>query len=55
MKIDQHIVKLICPSSSGSLLTDHCSGAFALIEAWLEIAIEASDDHEKRRRSSNHC
>ena len=28
MKINKHIVKLICPSSSGSLLTDHCSGAF---------------------------
>ena len=28
MKINQHILKLICPSSSGSLLNDHCSGAF---------------------------
>ena len=28
MKINQHIVKLICPSSSGSLLTDRCSGDF---------------------------
>jgi hypothetical protein len=28
MKINQHIIKLICPSSSGSLLTDHCSGVF---------------------------
>ena len=25
---NKHIVKSICPSSSGSLLTDHCSGAF---------------------------
>ena len=28
MEIKQHIVKLILPSSSGSLLTDHYSGAF---------------------------
>ena len=28
MKVNQHIVKVICPSSSGSWLTDHCSGAF---------------------------
>jgi hypothetical protein len=28
MKINQYIIKLLCPSSSGSLLTDHCSGAF---------------------------
>jgi hypothetical protein len=28
MKIKQHIVTLILPSSSGSLLTDHYSGAF---------------------------
>ena len=28
MKINNNIVKLIRPSSSGSLLTDHCSGAF---------------------------
>ena len=27
----------------------------ALIEAWLEISIEASDGIGKRRRSSNHC
>lgn len=29
MKINQHIAKLVCHSSSGSLLTDHCSGAFS--------------------------
>ena len=28
MKINRHIVKLVKPLSSGSLLTDHCSGAF---------------------------
>jgi hypothetical protein len=28
MKLNQHIVTLICPSSSGSLLNDRCSGAF---------------------------
>ena len=28
MKIKQHIVTLILPSSSGRLLTDHYSGAF---------------------------
>jgi hypothetical protein len=28
MKINQQIAKLVCPSSSGSLFTDHCSGAF---------------------------
>jgi hypothetical protein len=28
MKINQHIAKLVCPSSSGCFLTDHCSGAF---------------------------
>ena len=28
MKTNQYIIKLVCPSSSGSLLTDHCSGAF---------------------------
>jgi hypothetical protein len=28
MKINQHIIQLVCPSSSGSLLNDHCSGAF---------------------------
>ncbi len=28
MKIHQYIIKLISPSSSGSLLMDHCSGAF---------------------------
>ena len=28
MKMNQYIIKLVCPSSSGSLLTDHCSGAF---------------------------
>jgi hypothetical protein len=28
MKIKEHIVTLILPSSSGSLLTDHYSGAF---------------------------
>jgi hypothetical protein len=27
----------------------------ALIEAWLEISIEASDGKGKRRSSSNHC
>jgi hypothetical protein len=26
MKISQYIIKLVCSSSSGSLLTDHCSG-----------------------------
>ncbi len=28
MKINQYIIKLVCPSSKGSLLTDQCSGAF---------------------------
>ena len=28
MKINKHTVKVICPSSSGSLLTDHCAGVF---------------------------
>src|ERR1700730_11800538 len=28
MKIKTHIVKLVCLSSSDSLLTDHCSGVF---------------------------
>lgn len=28
MKMDQYIVKTVYPSSSGSLLTDHCSGVF---------------------------
>ena len=28
MRINQQIAKLVCPSSNGSLLTDHCSGAF---------------------------
>jgi len=27
----------------------------ALIEAWLEIAIQASDGNGKKPRSSNHC
>ena len=46
MKIDNHIVKLICPSSSGSLLTDHCSGVFlnhiersALLAVVLGVAV----------------
>ena len=28
MKMNQYIVKTAYPSSSGSLLTDHCSGVF---------------------------
>jgi hypothetical protein len=28
MKMNQYIIKLVCPSSRGRLLTDHCSGAF---------------------------
>ena len=28
MKINKHILKVIFPSSGGSLLTDHCSGDF---------------------------
>lgn len=28
MKINQRLIQLICPSSSGGLLNDHCSGAF---------------------------
>ena len=28
MKMNRHIIKLVYPFSSGSLLTDHCSGAF---------------------------
>jgi hypothetical protein len=28
MKMNQYIIKLVSPSSSASLLTDHCSGAF---------------------------
>src|ERR1700730_18009918 len=28
MKIKKQIVRLVCLSSSGSLLTDHCSGVF---------------------------
>ena len=46
MKINQHIVKVICPSSSGSLLSDHCSGAFlnqigraALLAGVLGVAV----------------
>jgi hypothetical protein len=46
MKINKHIVKSICPSSSGSLLTDHCSGAFlnyigraALLAVMLGVAV----------------
>ena len=43
MKINQHIVKLICPSSSGSWLTDHCSGALlgraALLAVVLGVAV----------------
>src|ERR1700737_94128 len=46
MKINQHIVKLVWPLSSGSLLTDHCSGAFlnhivrtALLAVVLGVAV----------------
>jgi len=42
MKINQHIIKLISPSSSGGLLTDHCSGAFgraALLAVVLGVAV----------------
>ena len=28
MKMKQYIIKVVCPSSSGSLLAGHCSGAF---------------------------
>jgi hypothetical protein len=28
MKMNRHIIKLVYPFSSGSMLTDHCSGAF---------------------------
>ena len=28
MKMNRHIIKIVYPFSSGSLLTDHCSGAF---------------------------
>ena len=28
MKINQQIIRLVCPSSSGTLLNDHCSGTF---------------------------
>src|ERR1700736_3840499 len=46
MKINKHTVKVICPSSSGSLLTDHCSGVFlnhigrsALLAVVLGVAV----------------
>ena len=46
MKMNKHIVKLICPSSSGSLLADHCSGDFlnyigraALLAVVLGVAV----------------
>src|SRR6266481_84007 len=46
MEIKQHIVTLILPSSSGSLLTDHHSGAFlkqiarsALLAGVLGVAV----------------
>ena len=42
MKINQHIIKLNCPSSSGSWLTDHCAGAFgraALLAVVLGVAV----------------
>ena len=28
MKTKQYIIRVVCLSNSGSLLTDHCSGAF---------------------------
>jgi hypothetical protein len=42
MKIHQYMIKLISPSSSGSLLMDHCSGAFgraALLAVVLGFAV----------------
>ena len=42
MKINQHIIKFICPSSNGSLLADHRSGAFgraALLAVMLGVAV----------------
>jgi hypothetical protein len=46
MKINQNIVKFIYPTSSGSLLTDQCSGAFlnhigraALLAAVLGVVV----------------
>jgi hypothetical protein len=46
MKTNQHIIKLVYPFSSGSLLNNHCSGAFlneirqaALLTIVLGIAV----------------
>ena len=46
MKMNRHIIKLVYPFSSGSLLTDHCSGAFlnhigraALLAVVLGVAV----------------
>ena len=42
MKINQHIIKLICPSSRGSMLSGHCSGDFrraALLAVVLGAAV----------------
>lgn len=46
MKINYQIAKLICPARNGSLLADHCSGAFlkqftraALLTVVLGVAV----------------
>ena len=46
MKINYQIDKLVCPASNGSLLADHCSGAFlkqftraALLTVVLGVAV----------------
>ena len=46
MKMNRHIIKLVYPFSSGSLLTDHCSGVFlnhigrsALLAVVLGVAV----------------
>ena len=45
MKINQYLVKTACPSSSGTLLPDHCFGVYGKhIEraASLAVALEAT-------------
>jgi hypothetical protein len=46
MRINYQIDKLVCPASNGSLLADHCSGAFlkqytraALLTVVLGVAV----------------
>ena len=60
MKIKQHIVTLILPSSSGSLLTDHYSGAFlkqiarsALLAGVLGVAVVLATSCSSRATGFN--